>query len=378
MAIKNPLPPMRLAINRRGGRAEIRNILPSAGWWCVTLLGVFSVALCAQNRYKTAKETAAGPGTATPVLWREPGDIASRNLFYGPGGMEHAPHPPFTFEKEDPKGSNPKFDVRDQDGVKWKVKLGTEAKPETVATRLVWSIGYFTNEDYLVPDFRAEGMPAHLKRGDKFVEPDGSLKNVRLKREPKDEKKLGTWEWRKNPFTDTRELNGLRVMMAVINNWDLKDDNNAIYREKGSDTQAPETVYMVSDLGSSFGTTNFVANDKAKGNLDDYVHSKFINKGSLDASGFVDFQDPHRPALFIAFNAPEFVSRVNMQWIGRHIPKADAKWAGQLLGRLSHEQIRDAFRAGGYTPDEVESFASAFELRIAELNQLWTGATASR
>lgn len=267
------------------------------------------------------------------------------------------------------KGSNPKFDVRDQDGVKWKVKLGAEAKPETVASRLVWSVGYFADEDYFVADFRANGMPAHLQRGNSLVEPDGSIKNVRLKRNVEGHKKVGTWEWRKNPFTDTRELNGLRVMMAVINNWDLKDENNAIYQERGTD----ERVYLVSDLGSSFGTTNFIASDKGKGNLDSYVHSKFIRKGEESTGGFVDFEDPHRPALFIAFNAPEFVSRVNMQWIGRHIPKADAKWTGELLGRLSHEQIRDAFRSAQYAPEEVEAFASALELRIAELNQLFAG-----
>ena len=32
------------------------------------------------------------------VLWREPGDIASRNLFYGPGGETHALRGTFTFQ----------------------------------------------------------------------------------------------------------------------------------------------------------------------------------------------------------------------------------------------------------------------------------------
>jgi hypothetical protein len=343
------------------------------------LFGVFAPGVVAQTLNNAFKEKGETKGAATPILWREPADIASRNLLEGPGGKEHEPHPPFTFEKEDMEGSNPKFDVRDQDGVKWKVKLGAEAKPETVATRLVWAIGYFANEDYFLPDFRANGMPAHLQRGNSFVEADGSMKNVRLKRYVEGEKKIGSWEWRKNPFTDTRELNGLRVMMAVINNWDLKDDNNAIYREKHSDGGVgAELVYMVSDLGSSFGTTNFVpSHEKAKGNLDSYVHSKFIQKGEETAGDFVDFQDPHRPALLVAFNAPEFVSRLNLEWIGRHIPKADAKWTGQLLARLSREQIRGALRAAQYSPDEVEAFASALELRIAELNQLYVGSAAN-
>jgi hypothetical protein len=307
-------------------------------------------------------------GAAAPILWREPIDIASRNLTYGPGGKEHQPNPPFTFEKEDLSGTNPKFDVRDQDGVKWKVKLGAEAKPETVASRLVWAIGYFTNEDYFLPDFRAKDMP-HLKRSPpgKLIAPDGSLKDVRLKRYLKGEKKLGNWGWGQNVFTGSRELNGLRVMMAVINNWDLKDENNSIYVERRPGAPA-ELVYMVSDLGASFGTTNFVpSHEKAKGNLDSYIHSKFIEKVDGD---FVDFADPHRPAFIVLFNAPEYVSRVNLEWIGRHIPRADAKWIGQLLARLSPEQIRDAFRAAGYTPEEVEGFATTVEGRIADLNKL--------
>src|SRR4029077_11382232 len=120
-------------------------------------------------------------------------DIASRNLYYGPGGEQDAPHTVFTFEKEDLNGSNPKFDVRDENGVKWKVKLGEEARPETVASRLVWAAGYFTNEDYFLPSLKVEGMPNRLHRGQKLLAPDGTFHNVRLKRYLSDEKKIGEW-----------------------------------------------------------------------------------------------------------------------------------------------------------------------------------------
>ena len=39
------------------------------------------------------------PGSHPAVLWREPGDIASRNLFYGPGGQSHVPQGTFTFKE---------------------------------------------------------------------------------------------------------------------------------------------------------------------------------------------------------------------------------------------------------------------------------------
>ena len=39
----------------------------------------------------------------------------------------------FTFVKEDKEGSNPKFDLVDERGVRWKVKLREEAQSETAA-----------------------------------------------------------------------------------------------------------------------------------------------------------------------------------------------------------------------------------------------------
>ncbi len=298
------------------------------------------------------ESTAQGPG----LLWRDPGDIASRNLLYGPGGQEHQPHGPFTFVKEDMEGTNPKFDVHDSDGIKWKVKLGEEARPETVATRLVWSVGYFANEDYFLSNFRAEQMPPRLKRGQKLFAADGSVPNVRLKRYAKGEKKVGTWKWRDNPFTGSRELNGLRVMMALINNWDLKDENNAVYREKHGEEAdgGAETIYMISDLGSSFGTTGESrTHAKGKGNLHSYAHSPFIAKVRPDS---VDFDAPGRPAMIVMVNPHEFVSRLNLRWIGKEIPRADVKWIGGLLAQLSPDQIRDAFRAAAYSPQAPPSY----------------------
>ena len=281
-----------------------------------------------------------------PVLWRNPVDIASRNLYYGPGGKAHEPHGPYTFEKEDMAGSNPKFDVIDQDGVKWRVKMGDEARPEVVASRLIWAVGYFANEDYFVPELHVQNMQ-RLHRGENLVSRDGTVRNVRLKRHLKDEKKIGIWRWAENPFTGSREWYGLRVLMAVINNWDLKDPNNSVYQNR----QALELQYAVSDIGASFGTTGL--SWTLRGNLNAYSHSKWIKKISPD---FVDFNVPAGPAL--------------NRWIGHRIPIDDARWIGNLLGRLSPHQIRDAFRAANYTDEEVEGFSRVVERRIGELKGL--------
>lgn len=304
--------------------------------------------------------------TSSAVLWVHPDDISSRNLLYGSGGEKDQPHLPAIFEKEDMKGTSPKFDVRDQDGEKWKVKLGVEARPETVATRLLWAVGYFTEEDYFVPDLSVANVPRHLRRGRQFVH-QGIAKNVRLKRHPKHAEKEGYWHWRKNPFSGTREFNGLRVMMALINNWDLKDDNTGIYEDKDSH----QKLYMVTDLGASFGTIGLRAGPGAgKGDLKAYEHSKFISHMHRD---YVDFATPaHSTVLGILsiIDIPDFFSRMRLRWIGRHIPRDDAKWVGSLLAQLRPEQIQDAFRAAGYPEKDVQAFSAVVEKRIADLGKL--------
>src|SRR5947208_7674703 len=83
---------------------------------------MLSASLTAQKKDKDKeKENAAN---LPAVIWRDLGDVASLNLLYGAGGKVHAPDPngTYTFVKEDLKGSSPKFDVEDAQGVRWKVK----------------------------------------------------------------------------------------------------------------------------------------------------------------------------------------------------------------------------------------------------------------
>lgn len=334
-----------------------------------TLLCVFwllwATSSFAKGRNKTIRAENV-PDNAHRVLWAQPPSIASRDLFYGPGGKAHEPHSTFTFISEDLNGTNPKFDVRDETGTKWRVKLGAEARPEVAASRLLWAVGYFANEDYFVADLRVEGMKP-LKRGQKLVAPDGELRNVRMKRFLKDQKKVGNWHWRSNPLFGTREFNGLRVMMALMNSWDLKDQNNSVYEEKGT-SDNPDLYYVISDLGATFGTTGLSYPDpSSKGNLPAYAGSKFIKKVT---GQYVDFNVPTRPNLFHLVNPKEFIERLRMEWIGQHIPIGDVRWTAQLLSQLSRDQIRQAFQAAGYLPKEVDGFTDVVEKRIGELQKL--------
>ena len=311
---------------------------------------------------KDAKQKEREKAAQLPaVIWRDPGDISRLDLIYGAGGREHAPDPngTYTFEKEVMHGTSPKFDVKDAQGVKWRVKLGEEVQAETAATRLLWAAGYFVDEDYYLPQIKVEGLPK-LHRGREFVTNDGIVRRVRLERKKKEVKKIGNWDWFKNPFIGTKELNGLRVMMALLNNWDLKDINNSIYAVGG------ERRYLVSDVGATFGKTGSSIG-RSKSDLKEYEDSKFIEK---DTTSEVDFTMHSRPFVLTAVNLPNYEKRTKMENVTKHIPSADAKWLGQLLGKLSNEQIRDCFRAAGYPPDEIEGYSEEVEKRIGALNAL--------
>ena len=291
------------------------------------------------------------------VIWREPSDIGTRNLFYGPGGRAGQPAAPFKFIEEDLDGGSPKFVIRDARGVQWKVKIGDEARPETAATRLMWAVGYFSDLNYYLPRLRVAGLPK-LSRGQKYVSANGVVRGARLERAIK---KVDDWSWFDNPFTGTREFDGLRVMMALMNKWDLKQSNNAIYAAGGG-----EFRYFVSDLGDTFGKTGGDWT-RSKGKPDDYSESRFIDKVTPVK---VDLVLHSRPPIPYAVAIPYYVKRVRMEKVTDDIPRAHARWIGRWLGRLSNSQIRDAFRAAGYSPQEVDVYAREMRERINSLNKL--------
>jgi hypothetical protein len=331
---------------------------------CLISLALLTIAAPALAAPAEGKQTRRADALAW--IWEDPTDIQSRDLLEGQGGEKHEPKGPFTFEKEDMNGTNPKYDVRDADGKKWKVKLGEEVQSETTASRFVWAVGFFADEDYFLPTVKIEGLPHSLKRGQKDFDPDGAVHNVRMKLNIKREKQ-GEWKWKDNVFNGTKELNGLRVLMALMNNWDLKDENNVVFEVRPKDGD-PKRIFEVSDLGATFGTTGRAATRAGgKSNLKAFEDSKFIIKSE---DGKVNFGTPSRAAAVHVLETPEYIRRLKLESIGDNIPVSDAKWMGSILAKLSPKQIRDAFKAGGYDPDEVEAFARVIEGRIAELSAL--------
>lgn len=330
----------------------------------IVLLAV-SIAATGQDeaQKKSKKEARAEEAASLPAVLmpKDPGDPTTLDLYYGVGGKDGAPDPhgSYTFVSEDLHQTQPKFDVKDAQGRRWRIKVGEESEAETAATRLVWAAGYFVDQDNFLDEVKVDDIPK-LHRGQHWISPDGMVQGARLKLEPKDEKEIGYWKWTDNPFTQSRELNGLRVLMALLNNWDLTTRNNKIYDVDG------QRRYVVSDLGASFGRSG---NDitRSKGKLEDYVNSKFIEKMTADT---VDFTIHSRPLPIMAFSIHYYDDMVRAQRVYKKIPRADARWIGQRLAQLSEDQIRDCFRSAGYSPEEIEGYTNAVRKRIADLNAL--------
>ena len=307
----------------------------------VVLLLSFSTAALAQK-----KPPKPAP-TGERVLWREPADIESRDLFNGPGGEAMKPNlSRVTFVKDQAGGGfSINYRVRDGAGKVWVAKLRSEAQPETAAVRLMWALGYMTEVNYLAPCIRIEGAPAtSVKKCE-----GGGFANVKFEARPAEVKRLENWQWANNPFSGTKEFQGMIVLMSLMNNWDLKDDNNRIlYVAKGAGG-GPELQYILSDLGATFGKTGgFISRSRNK--PEDYAKAKFIEGVE---GGRVKFAySGKNSALF------------------SNITVEQAKWIAGWLTRLSDKQLSDAFRAANYTPDEVQVLTNATRARINQLVNL--------
>ncbi len=325
-------------------------VILAPGFSPLVLAGLGTQENPKKDKAEKKKAQVVDGGEGRPILWTERDAIESLDLFYGPGGKEGAPDltGKIIYVDRDTKGTQKKIYVKDDKDREWTVKFGPEARPETVATRFVWAVGYHTDEDYFVERAHIDGMSG------------GDAQNVRFKRRHSGYKEVGLWTWENNPFVGTRELNGLKVLMAVMNNWDLKVDNNKVVRPtKKSGEDRDERIYYVGDLGATFGKTGSFAHelhlpgDPPAGSKDkpsQYAEQRFID-GVRDGTVRFHYKGKDPSAL-------------------KGISVENARWMGALLARLSQKQLTDAFRAGGYNDSEISTLVRAMRARIKELQDL--------
>lgn len=272
--------------------------------------------------------------TGKPVLW-EPIGVAEQDTFLGPGGEAMKPDiSSVTFVEEVTGGYSKKYKIKDAAGRTWVAKVSDEAQSETAAVRLLSALGYKTDINYLVPTLTIPGK--------------GTFTNVRLEARPDNIKRAGTWSWKKNPFKNTREFQGLKIMMSFLNNWDMKEANNVILVDGGT------SYYAISDLGVSFGKTGsnglpiFWRVGRSRNMPEEYAESDFVKKVN---DGKITF----------AFNGKNDGSLGD-------VTVADGRWLADLLLQLSDKQIEDAFRAANYSDADVQTLSRSVKARIRALD----------
>ncbi|HEX3877756.1 MAG TPA: hypothetical protein VHW24_12270 [Bryobacteraceae bacterium] len=295
------------------------------------------------------------------IIWHDPGAVEQLDFRYGIGGQNEVPAPPFVFDKEDTTGTAPKVQVKDANGRTWVIKFGHEAKPDVFGSRLAWAVGYWTEANYFVPQGVIQGVK-HLTRAHQYVDGSGRFKEGRFQLRSDDPKYIENvnWDWDKNPFAGMPQLNGLKIMMMLVSNWDDKDyrdaatrgGNTAIYQQGG------KYIFFIDDWGASFGNWGKV-----------FTRSKWNCREYLDESR-------------------DFVKGVNMdiQWgyVGQHtglmtqgVRPSDVQWLMQYLGRITDEQLKAGLESSGASPEETQNCIEGLHLRIGQLRTVGSMAVAS-
>ena len=101
--------------------------------------------------------------------------------------------------------------------------------------------------------------------------------------------------------------------------------------------------------------------------VDDYSASSFIDEVMPEYVNFVLHSRPCFPLIIDFYHYGKLAGR---EKVSKHIPRTHAKWLGNRLAGFGEDQIRDCFRAAGFSPAEVEGYASTVRKRIAQLNAL--------
>jgi hypothetical protein len=324
-------------------RLERRSAAGPARLLLIVAMTVMATACVFRKAPRTSTQSGAPADVAQ--LWVEPGDLETRDFFHGSGGAALAPDPsaPYELVATDDSGYSPGYDVRDARGVQWSVKLGIEAQPEVVASRVLWAIGYHQPATYLLTNWQLTG---------KQVERPGT---GRFRLESGGDKVIADWSWYENPFVSTQPFNGLLVANLILNNWDWKTSNNKVY-DLTNRNGASRRVFVVRDLGASLGKTTFPRFLK-------WTPFRGMGQGSRnDVSSFEE------QALIRKVEG----QRVTFDYRGIHnglvdtLTVDDVVWTCRLMARISDRQWRDAFRAAGYADAEQQRFIAKLRSKIDE------------
>ncbi|MBY0497498.1 MAG: hypothetical protein K2Y23_25115 [Cyanobacteria bacterium] len=324
-----------------------------AGWWL--FFGYWRL----RSEIKRRSEGEAPLRSSREVIWRDPGSISAAELEAGPCGSRGAPAAPFHFVEEHDTGSQPCVSIRDAAGQVWRVKWGQEVHTETFGTRLAWALGYFAEPTYFISSGSIEGTP-DLRRAKECIDEHRRFSDARFELSEPDVKRhfdAHGWAWHDNPFVGTHELNGLKILMMLMSNWDNKDvrdtargSNTAIFEYPASGSTAAEARYLIIDWGAALGAWGATVLKRGRWDPEAFAaqNAQFITgvEGDLVQFGY----QGQRTADLTA-----------------NITRADVAWFVRVAERATDDHLRAALRASGATNEETDLFTAALRARLDQL-----------
>ena len=293
-----------------------------------------------------------GASNKQPVIWQEPAKVS---LTFS----TEAPQPPFTFYDQDKGGTSSKLIVKDATRRMWNVKWGEEVKAETFATRMVNAMGYFAEPSYYVAAGKLDSVgkagraESKIDRanGNAFTDARFEFRDINIHMLP-----TSNWSFDNNPFRGTPQLNGLKIMMMLLSNWDVKDARSNSGPNTALVEQGDKLWYAVTDWGGSMGKWGHIAT-RSKWDCEGYASQSDDFIKGVD-NGMIEFG----------------YSGKRQDDIRRGITVNDARWLMNYLGRLTDDEIRTALTESGASSSEMTCFSAAIRKRIDALAKV-AGAT---
>jgi hypothetical protein len=225
--------------------------------------------------------------------------------------------------------------------------------------RVASSCGYFAEETHFVASGTITGATTLGRARDCIDERDGSFYDGRFELDDPAVNKMfeeHSWAWDDNPFVGTRELNGLKIVVMLLSNWDTKDrrdvargSNTAIFEHRLANGRR-EARYLLIDWGGSMGRWG----------------SNPATRGRWNAEGFAE-------------QTPGFVTGVadgcvTFGYAGQRtadvahgIPLEHVRWFSPYLEQLTEDYLSRALSVSGASAEDTPRFVAALRDRIRQI-----------
>ena len=334
---------------------------------------------------------------------RRPVNVSRMNILSGPKNpLTRAPGSLVTCRYIEPKepagGSVPKFKCTVlKSGEDIRVKYGENTREvfaEVAASRLLWALGFYTDEDFYVrikcldcPEtnpFRPEKDERRVTRIFNSAMLERTFPGMIIETS-EDE----GWSWNELDKIDEKkggatraEKDAFRLLAVFIQHSDNKAVNQrlACYKQDLPDpknaSSCRKPVLMIADLGASFGAGASKITDAAKMDFENWK-----NKDVWNLTKEHDYLVQNKRQICIG-NLPNTMRAGEAGLFDPEISEEGRKMLSDLLNQLSLKQIREIFRTAGiekmeeYIDDAgkkrkvtVEDWVAAFIKKRDQINE---------